>query len=121
MHGEEVCAPVRSLDRGASAAPESGLAQDPVHLGATDRADSLGHPAAVGLVDLAFEVPLFLAFDAVAVVGLGHQPCSSPRAAGGRAAGRTDRPGAGPGTVAYRTRRSVRSSESCRRSIRVSA
>src|SRR3954447_9931285 len=49
------------------------LAEDPVHLGAADRAGALGHPAA-GLadLDLAVEVALFLALHAVAVVALSH-------------------------------------------------
>src|SRR6187401_1755433 len=51
-----------------------GLAEDPVHLGAADGAGPLGHPATVRLGDLTLEVPLLLALDAVAVVGLGHRP-----------------------------------------------
>jgi len=77
---------------------ESGLAEDPVHLGAANRTDALGHPAPVGLVDLPVEVTLFLALHAVAVVGLGvgHQafPFSRPPAAvplGGRMTGRSSR------------------------------
>src|SRR6476659_7660424 len=52
----------------------SGLAENPVHLCAADRADPLGHPAAVRFMNLAVEIALLLAFDAVAVVGLGHWP-----------------------------------------------
>src|SRR3954447_25329252 len=49
------------------------LAEDPVHLGAADRAGALGHPA-TGLadLDLAVEVALLLALHAVAVVALRH-------------------------------------------------
>src|SRR5205085_10081302 len=58
---------------GGQRGPSSGLAEDPVHLGAADRAGALRHPAA-GLtdLDLAVEVPLLLALDAVAVVGVRH-------------------------------------------------
>src|SRR6476619_3283625 len=63
----------RWVHRAARVAPAgSGLAEDPVHLGAAHGADPLRHAASVGLVDLTVEVPLFLALDAVAVVGLGH-------------------------------------------------
>jgi hypothetical protein len=50
-------------------APVAGLrlAEDPVHLGAADRAGALRHAAAVGLGDLALELALLLALDAVRV------------------------------------------------------
>ena len=51
----------------------SGLAEDPVHLRATDRALALCHATArLADRDLTLEVPLLLALHAVAVVGLGH-------------------------------------------------
>src|SRR5439155_7109657 len=61
--------------------PSSGLAEDPVHLGAADRAGALRHPA-TGLadLDLAVEVTLLLALHAVAVVALSHG--ESPRSRG---------------------------------------
>ena len=46
----------------------SGLAEDPVHSCAADRAGALGHPAAIRLGGLTVEVALFLAFHAVPVV-----------------------------------------------------
>src|SRR3954454_23557328 len=59
----------------------SGLAEDPVYLGAADRAGALRHPA-TGLadLDLAVEVTLLLALHAVAVVALSHG--ESPRSRG---------------------------------------
>src|SRR6478609_10864524 len=61
MHGV-----VRCARRG------SGLAEDPVHSCAADRAGALGHPAAVRLGGLTVEVALFLAFHATPVVALRH-------------------------------------------------
>ena len=53
----------------------SGLTQDAVQLCAADRADSLGHASAVGLVHLSGEIALLFALHAVGVAGvaLGHR------------------------------------------------
>src|SRR6478609_5064057 len=51
---------------------ESGLTEDPVHLGAAHGANPPGHPAAVGFGDLTVEVTLLLALHAIPVEGLSH-------------------------------------------------
>lgn len=58
----------------------SGLAEDAVHLRPASRTGALGHPATgVTRHDLALEVALLLALDAVAVVGVGHGASLSTR------------------------------------------
>src|SRR5256885_12426659 len=72
---------------------QSGLAEDPVHLGTAHGAGALSH-AATGLADLdfAFEVALVLALHAVTVVRLGHAVLLWLRRPGSRPLPRTSSP-----------------------------
>src|SRR5690349_21057563 len=65
---------LRDVHAGPRRIGYSGLTEDPVQVGATDRALALGHPSPVGLDDLAFGLALFLALHAVelAAVCIGH-------------------------------------------------
>src|SRR5690606_12821933 len=63
--------PTRCAPLSAAQGSVSGLAEDPVQLGAALRAHGLGHATTVGDDDVALGLPLLAALDAVELSGIG--------------------------------------------------